>query len=64
MLILEKFRQIFLKIQCQGPPVQDMPRRKLEEIKVPTITTEPVQSVTRNVFGPFSNFRRKVGEIQ
>ena len=42
---LEKFRPIFLKIKRRGPPVQDMPRHKLEAIKLLSIATEPVETV-------------------
>ena len=44
-LTLRKFRQIFLKIKPRGPPVRDMPRHKLEVIKLLITAKEPVETV-------------------
>ena len=46
LLILRKFRQIFLKIKPRGPPVRDMPRHKLEVIKLLITAKEPIETVS------------------
>ena len=46
LLTLRKFRQIFLKIKPRGPPVRDMPRHKLEVIKLLITAKEPVETVS------------------
>ena len=59
LFTFEKCRQIFLRIKRWGSPVRDMPRHKLEVIKLLIIETEPVETVISNVLGPFPNFSRK-----
>ena len=46
-LTVEKYRKIFLKIKRRGPPVRDMPRHKLEVIKLLIIATEPVKLLSK-----------------
>ena len=41
----EKSVRIFLKIKRRGPPVRDMPRRRIEVIKLLIIASEPVETV-------------------
>ena len=44
-----------LKIKPRGPPVRDMPRHKLEVIKLLITAKEPVKTLSLNVLGHFQN---------
>ena len=46
LLTLRKFRQIFLKIKLRGPPIRNMPRHKLEVLKLLITAKEPVETVS------------------
>ena len=45
LFTFEKFSPIFLKIKLQGPSVRDMPRHKLEVIKLLLIAIELVKTI-------------------